>query len=80
MTTCCAVFGLVFLVLTNLAIIIAFATPYWIEFRVGNYQGLWAHCRANSCTWVFERNYNPELTQINVNSGNMGRGDDRSKK
>uniref|UniRef100_A0A2C9LVS3 Uncharacterized protein n=1 Tax=Biomphalaria glabrata TaxID=6526 RepID=A0A2C9LVS3_BIOGL len=57
MTTCCAVFGLVFLVLTNLAIIISFATPYWIEFKAGDYQGLWAHCKANSCTWVFEDNY-----------------------
>ncbi|XP_041362167.1 uncharacterized protein LOC121378129 [Gigantopelta aegis] len=60
MTSCCAIFGLVFLVITNLAIIIAFATPYWLELRSpysftgGENRGLWAYCSDEACTWVFQ--------------------------
>ncbi|XP_070208728.1 claudin-18-like [Littorina saxatilis] len=53
MTTCCAIVGLVFLVLTNLAAIIAFATPYWISTMKIN-RGLWAYCDERTCTWVFQ--------------------------
>ena len=53
MTTCCAIVGLVFLVLTNLAIIIAFATPYWMVTERIN-RGLWAYCDHQTCTWVFQ--------------------------
>ncbi|KAK7485996.1 hypothetical protein BaRGS_00022748 [Batillaria attramentaria] len=53
MTTCCAIVGLIFLVLTNLANIIAFATPYWIITGRLN-RGLWAYCDDSTCTWVFQ--------------------------
>jgi len=59
MTTCCSIFGLIFLVITNLAILIAFATPYWVELsptRSTN-QGLWARCQADKCEWVFDDGY-----------------------
>lgn len=53
LTTCGAIIGLVFLVLTNLAIIIAFATPYWLV--IGDIsRGLWAYCDYTTCTWVFQ--------------------------
>lgn len=68
MTTCGSVFGLVMLVLTNLAVIICFATPYWVEFRYGSNLGLWAVCKADSCTWVFEENYKT-FSNIDVGSG-----------
>lgn len=53
MTTCCAIVGLIFLVLTNLANIISFATPYWIITAQIN-RGLWAYCDSRTCTWVFQ--------------------------
>ncbi|XP_076437563.1 uncharacterized protein LOC143276800 [Babylonia areolata] len=54
MTTCCAVLGLVLLVMTNLAAIIAFATPYWIKLGMRINRGLWAYCGPSVCTWVFQ--------------------------
>uniref|UniRef100_A0A0B6YT57 Uncharacterized protein n=1 Tax=Arion vulgaris TaxID=1028688 RepID=A0A0B6YT57_9EUPU len=67
--SCCSVLGLVFLVVTNLAIIIAFATPYWVEYRGQINQGLWAYCQSDSCTWVFEDQYKAfSRTTIDVNS------------
>ncbi|KAL8619271.1 hypothetical protein ACOMHN_056915 [Nucella lapillus] len=54
MTTCCAVLGLVLLVVTNLAAIIAFATPYWIKSGLHVNRGLWAFCDPAVCTWVFQ--------------------------
>lgn len=65
MTTCCSILGLVFLVITNLAIIISFATPYWIEYRHQRNQGLWAFCAEDSCTWVFEDDYS-KFTTVKV--------------
>ncbi|XP_059154928.1 transmembrane protein 47-like [Physella acuta] len=67
MTTYCSVIGLVFLVLTNLAIIITYATPYWLEHRMGWNHGLWARCRSDSCTWLFQENYKI-MTNSNVES------------
>ncbi|KAL3892361.1 hypothetical protein ACJMK2_004572 [Sinanodonta woodiana] len=57
--TCGAIVGLIFLVLTNLAIMIAFATPYWLEHRMifNRNEGLWADCLDNECTWHFEDNF-----------------------
>ncbi|XP_067665309.1 uncharacterized protein [Haliotis asinina] len=65
MTTCCAILGLILLVVTNLCIIISFATPYWLEIKdidVNLYhqpahRGLWAYCDYRECTWVFHGNY-----------------------
>lgn len=65
--TCAQIFALIVLVNTNLAIIIAFATPYWIEWnwvttwpqhwlRPEN-QGLWAECGQSSCRWVFDNDF-----------------------
>ncbi|XP_012946233.1 uncharacterized protein LOC106013914 [Aplysia californica] len=69
MTTCCSVLGLIFLVITNLTIIIAFATPYWVEFGSGSSnQGLWAYCRSDQCTWVFEDHYKI-LSPMKVSEG-----------
>ncbi|XP_076456643.1 uncharacterized protein LOC143290953 [Babylonia areolata] len=56
MTTLCAIVGLVFLVLTNLASIISFATPYWIVEGQRN-RGLWAFCEGQTCTWVFQTHH-----------------------
>lgn len=59
-TTCAQIFALIVLVNTNLAIIIAFATPYWIEYnRIGytNNRGLWALCSDSDCRWVFDDDF-----------------------
>lgn len=43
------------LVVTNLATIISFATPYWLEGKgTKGTQGLWAKCVGQECTWVFQ--------------------------
>ncbi|XP_014778601.1 transmembrane protein 47 [Octopus bimaculoides] len=62
--TCMVIVALFFLVVSNLAIVISFATPYWIEFRNpvfhsgGNHhRGLWAYCDSSSCKWVFDNNF-----------------------
>ncbi|CAG5115016.1 unnamed protein product [Candidula unifasciata] len=65
--SCGAVIGLVFLVITNLAVIIAFVTPYWVEFRAHRNQGLLAYCQSDSCTWVFEDQYR-SLSSFDVTS------------
>ncbi|GFS08419.1 hypothetical protein ElyMa_003013900 [Elysia marginata] len=57
MATCCSILGIIGLVLTDLAVIISFATPYWVQFRQSQNQGLWAMCEADSCQWFFEKNY-----------------------
>ncbi|XP_071114635.1 transmembrane protein 47-like [Haliotis cracherodii] len=64
MTTCCAILGLVLLVVTNLCIIISFATPYWLEIKEDDlvyqqpaHRGLWAYCDYRECMWIFQRNY-----------------------
>lgn len=57
---CCQIIGLIMLVITDLAIIISFATPYWTEFRA-NFQrnwGLWARCDNTDCTWMFDNDFN----------------------
>ncbi|XP_033726878.1 uncharacterized protein LOC117316424 [Pecten maximus] len=62
MRSCAAVFGLTFLVITDLATIISFATPYWLELNIGlfglsgqwKFHGLWATCDRDQCSWVFE--------------------------
>ncbi|GFO10333.1 hypothetical protein PoB_003683800 [Plakobranchus ocellatus] len=66
MTTCCSVLGVIGLVLTDLAIIISFATPYWIQARANLNQGLWAFCRSDSCSWFFEENY---ITEVETDVG-----------
>ncbi|KAL5013554.1 hypothetical protein ScPMuIL_007824 [Solemya velum] len=53
-TSCAAILGIILLVLTNLAIIICFATPYWLEARHIYTRGLWAHCDDRDCTWMFQ--------------------------
>lgn len=58
--TCAQIFALIVLVNTNLAIIIAFATPYWIEYnwlRYTNNKGLWAECSDSDCKWVFDDDF-----------------------
>ncbi|GAB1606645.1 transmembrane 47-like [Argonauta hians] len=62
--TCMVIVALFFLVVSNLAIIISFATPYWMEFRDpvynkgGNHhRGLWAYCSPSNCRWVFDNNF-----------------------
>ncbi|KAJ8307639.1 hypothetical protein KUTeg_014804, partial [Tegillarca granosa] len=58
MNSCAAVFGLIMLVITDLAIIISFATPYWEESKVlSRSSGLWAFCSSDDCTWIFEDGY-----------------------
>lgn len=58
------ILALFFLVISNLAIIISFATPYWLEFRsselmqgANHHRGLWAYCDSSSCKWVFDNNF-----------------------
>ncbi|KAH3740077.1 uncharacterized protein LOC127851091 isoform X3 [Dreissena polymorpha] len=63
-TSCCQIIGLILLVNTNLALIIAFATPYWVEWRgilqalgrlVGHGHsntGLWGSCTGTDCDWA----------------------------
>ncbi|XP_052763774.1 uncharacterized protein LOC128205821 isoform X2 [Mya arenaria] len=56
-TSCCQIIGLILLVNTNLALIISFATPYWIEYNplafVRHNRGLWGDCSRNDCHWSF---------------------------
>lgn len=60
---CAQIFGLILLVNTNLAIIISFATPYWIEYNiVARNRGLWAECFQDSCMWVFEQDFSLQST------------------
>ncbi|RUS69418.1 hypothetical protein EGW08_022816 [Elysia chlorotica] len=61
MATCCSVLGIIGLVLTDLAVIISFATPYWVQFKGSLNQGLWAVCQSDSCQWFFEDNYTAAL-------------------
>ncbi|XP_052762625.1 uncharacterized protein LOC128205193 isoform X1 [Mya arenaria] len=66
-TSCCQIIGLILLVNTNLALIISFATPYWVESNpelaslnslkhlpsdIQN-RGLLADCSPNDCHWSF---------------------------
>lgn len=53
MNSCTAISALIMLVVTNLATIISFATPYWLEGKEGT-QGLWAKCVGQECSWVFQ--------------------------
>lgn len=53
MNSCTAITALILLVLTNLATIISFATPYWLE-TTEDTRGLWATCKDQKCEWVFE--------------------------
>lgn len=60
MNSCAAVIGLIMLVITDLAIIISFATPYWQESKLlfrSSSSGLWAYCTSDDCTWIFEDGY-----------------------
>lgn len=58
MNSCAAVFGLIMLVITDLAIIISFATPYWESKLLSrSNSGLWAYCTSDDCTWIFEDGY-----------------------
>lgn len=56
-TSCAQIMGLIMLVNTNLATIIAFATPYWAVFKLGTAQGLWAICGSTDCIWEFENDF-----------------------
>ncbi|KAK3088805.1 hypothetical protein FSP39_023937 [Pinctada imbricata] len=49
------VLGLIGLVLTDLAGIVAFATPFWLDNRSTKISfGLWASCKdASNCDWIF---------------------------
>lgn len=59
MNSCTAISGLILLVVTNLACIVSFATPYWLE-KKGKTIGLWAECHDQKCEWVFEKSsYSP---------------------
>lgn len=53
MNSCAAISGLIMLVVTNLAAIVSFATPYWRERKMST-EGLWATCEGQECKWVFE--------------------------
>lgn len=53
MNSCAAISGLIMLVVTNLAAIVSFATPYWREQRLST-EGLWAKCQMQECQWVFD--------------------------
>ncbi|KAL4218307.1 hypothetical protein ACF0H5_023043 [Mactra antiquata] len=56
-TSLAQILGLVLLVNTNLAIIICFATPYWVK-RFGLFNsGIWADCANDKCQWVFEDDF-----------------------
>ncbi|XP_060564293.1 uncharacterized protein LOC132723568 isoform X2 [Ruditapes philippinarum] len=56
--SCAQILGLIMLVNTNLAIIISFATPYWIVHALGyGNLGLWAECLGEKCTWVFDNEF-----------------------
>lgn len=46
------------LVITNLAIIITFATPYWSVHLFGlRNDGLWAQCHDEDCEWAFSNDF-----------------------
>lgn len=55
MNSCAAISGLIMLVVTNLAAIVSFATPYWRE-QTSSTEGLWATCHGTQCQWVFDNN------------------------
>lgn len=66
MASCLAVMGIIWLVITNLAIIICFSTPFWTEeymFSLISNEGLWAKCGINTCVWFFENDFEIEQTK-----------------
>ncbi|XP_064596872.1 uncharacterized protein LOC135463543 [Liolophura sinensis] len=66
MASCLAVMGIIWLVITNLAIIICFSTPFWMEdymINLINNEGLWAKCGISSCVWFFEDDFALEETK-----------------
>ena len=61
------VFRIVLLVLTNMAVILAFSSPYWI-IEIVNYgtgearHGLWFECGSNKeCVTNYRLQYKPEV-------------------
>ena len=65
--SCAQILGLIMLVNTNLAIIIAFATPYWVLFTLGLKNiGLWAECAGEHCTWVFDNDFELQDHQYGI--------------
>mmetsp|Transcript_42108 Transcript_42108/g.67373 ORF Transcript_42108/g.67373 Transcript_42108/m.67373 type:complete len:172 (-) Transcript_42108:177-692(-) len=74
MNSCTAISALIMLVVTNLATIISFATPYWLEGKVET-QGLWAKCVSQECSWVFQEvKENNEKDYIIATQGLMSVG------
>jgi hypothetical protein len=65
--SCAQILGLIMLVNTNLAIIISFATPYWIVHALGyGNLGLWAECLGEKCTWVFDNEFELQSQRLGI--------------
>lgn len=72
MNSCAAISGLIMLVVTNLAAIVSFATPYWREQKSST-EGLWATCHGTQCQWVFDNNKDLAESngEFNINDYNL---------
>lgn len=72
MNSCAAISGLIMLVVTNLAAIVSFATPYWRE-QTSSTEGLWATCHGTQCQWVFDNNKDLAESngEFNINDYNL---------
>lgn len=61
MASCTLVTAILLVLLTTVAVIVAFTTPHWLNYKfVGRSEGLWLHCGTTdwgNCVWFYSQEF-----------------------